>query len=137
MHVFFDSAAFAKRYIQEAGTDTVLEWCERATVLSLTLIALPELISAFCRLRREGVLNETQYQEVKSAMTLDLEDASLCELTPAVLTKTVWHLEQNVPRGMDAIHIASALTMKAEIFMTSDRRQSEAATRAGLRVVFV
>ncbi len=42
-----------KRYIQEAGTDQVMEWCDKATEIGLSSVALPEIISAFCRLQRE------------------------------------------------------------------------------------
>ena len=53
MLVFFDTSAFVKRYINESGTDKVLEWCDKATGIRLSGIVLPEIISAFCRLRRE------------------------------------------------------------------------------------
>jgi predicted nucleic acid-binding protein len=52
MRVYFDSSAFAKRYIDEAGTAEVLAWCERASELAISVIAVPELISAFCRPQR-------------------------------------------------------------------------------------
>ena len=42
-------------------------------------------------------------------------------------------LEGNVLRGMDAIHIGSALALKADLFVSSDRRQLDAAARSGLR----
>ena len=47
MRVFFDSSAFAKRYVDEVGTPEVLIWCDRANELLLSVIALPELVSAF------------------------------------------------------------------------------------------
>lgn len=51
MRVFFDSSAFAKRYVREEGSELVLYWCDQATELCLYGIALPEIISAFCRLQ--------------------------------------------------------------------------------------
>ncbi len=74
MRVYFDSSAFAKRYIDETGTETVLAWCERASELALSVIAVPELISAFCRLQREGRLTDAQYQIIKRALMLDIAD---------------------------------------------------------------
>ena len=52
MLVFFDTSAFVKRYIRESGTDQVLAWCDKATEIGLASIVLPEIISAYCRLRR-------------------------------------------------------------------------------------
>ncbi|MEI8373523.1 MAG: type II toxin-antitoxin system VapC family toxin [Planctomycetota bacterium] len=137
MRVFFDTSAFVKRYISEAGTDVVLEWCDRATEIGLSGIALPEIISAFCRLCREGRITDTQYRQLKSLLLTDIEDAVVCDLTPAVLGEAVSCLETNVLRGMDAIHIGSAVALKADVFVSADARQSEAAARAGLRIVAV
>ena len=134
MRVFFDSSAFVKRYVSEAGTDAVLDWCDRATEIGLSGIALPEIISAFCRLRREDKITDTQYRQLKSLLLSDIEDAALCDLSPAVLGQAVSSLETNVLRGMDAIHIGSAVALKADVFVSADKRQQEAAVRAGLRV---
>ena len=134
MRVFFDSSAFVKRYVSETGTDVVLEWCDRASEIGLSGIALPEIISAFCRLRRETRITDTQYRTLKSLLLADIEDAAVCDLTPAVLGNAVSCLEGSVLRGMDAIHIGSAVALKADVFVSADARQCEAAARAGLRV---
>lgn len=137
MRIFFDTSAFVKRYVSEAGTGAVLEWCDRATEIGLSGIALPEIVSAFCRLRREGKISDTQYRQLKSLLLSDIEDAAICDLTPVVLGHAVASLEANVLRGMDAIHIGSAVALQADIFVTADARQHEAAARAGLRVATV
>ena len=85
MRVFLDTSAFVKRYVSEAGTDAVLEWCDKATEIILSGIALPEIISAFCRLHREGKITDTQYRQLKSLLLADIEDVDICDLTPAVL----------------------------------------------------
>jgi predicted nucleic acid-binding protein len=137
MFVFFDTSAFVKRYVNESGTDKVMEWCDRATEIGLSGIALPEIISAFCRLQRESKITDGQYRQLKSLLMADIEDAVLCNLTPLVLSKAVLSLENNVLRGMDALHIGSAVALKADVFISSDKRQCEAADRAGLKVEWV
>ncbi|MDP2787250.1 MAG: type II toxin-antitoxin system VapC family toxin [Pseudomonadota bacterium] len=134
MRVFFDTSAFVKRYISEAGTDAVLKWCDQATEIGLSGIALPEMISAFCRLHREARITDTQYRQLKSLLLADIEDAAICDLTPVVLGLAISSLETNVLRGMDAIHIGSAVALKADVFISADKRQRDAAARAGLRV---
>ena len=135
MRVYFDSSAFAKRYIDEAGTEQVLSWCDRADELVLSVIALPELISAFCRLQREGRLNAAQYHQVKQDLMADLADALLCDTTPALLQLAVQALETSTLRGMDAIHIGAAQLCEADVFVSADARQCEAARATGLQVV--
>ena len=134
MRVFLDTSAFVKRYVSEAGTDAVLEWCDKATEIILSGIALPEIISAFCRLHREGKITDTQYRQLKSLLLADIEDVAICDLAPAVLGLAISSLEKNVPRGMDAIHIGSAVALKADIFISADQRQLDAAARMGLRI---
>lgn len=134
MRIFFDTSAFVKRYIREAGTDAVLDWCDQATEIILSGIALPEIVSAFCRLQREGNITDTQYRQLKSLLLADIEDAAICDLSPIVLAQAVSSLENNALRGMDAIHIGSAVALKADVFISADVRQLGAAAHMGLRV---
>ena len=135
MFVFFDSSAFAKRYVQEAGSDDVLSWSERASEIGLSGIALPEIISAFCRLSREKRISRKQYHSLKVSLLEDVRDAAICDLSPEVIRHSILALEKNTLRGMDAIHIGSALALHAEVFVSADQRQCHAAKLAGLRVV--
>lgn len=134
MRVFFDSSAFVKRYISESGTDSVLQWCDKATEIGLSGIALPEIISTFCRLYRDNKITDVQYRQLKSLLMADIEDAAICDLSPQVLMHAVSSLENNTLRGMDAIHIGSAIVLQADVFISSDKRQITAAIQAGLRV---
>ncbi|NTU42497.1 MAG: type II toxin-antitoxin system VapC family toxin [Nitrospirales bacterium] len=137
MRVFFDSSAFVKRYVREEGTDIVLSWCDQATELCLSGIALPEIISAFCRLLREERVSPSQYRQLKALLMADISDAAICDLTPEVIRHSIIGLEKNVLRGMDAIHLGSALALNVDVFLSSDARQCAAATQAGLKVVQV
>jgi len=137
MRVFFDSSAFVKRYVREGGTDVVLSWCDQATELCLSGIALPEIVSAFCRLLREDLVSPVQYRHLKTMLMADISDAAICDLTPEVIRQSIISLEKNVLRGMDAIHLGSALALNVDLFVSADARQCDAATQAGLRVVQV
>ena len=137
MRVFFDTSAFVKRYIAESGTDTVLDWCQRATEIGLSAIAVPELISAFCRLQRENKITSEQYRQLKTALLSDVEDIAIGDLTPMVLLHTMSSLEHNVLRAMDAIHIGSAIALECDVFVSADQRQLVAAELAGLNEVTV
>lgn len=135
MRVYFDSSAFAKRYVQEADTAEVLAWCDRADELALSAIAIPELMSAFCRLRREGRLAAAQYSAIKRDLLADIEDALICGTTAEVVQHAVWALEAHPVRGMDAIHIGAARACGAEVFVSADARQCQAAGELGFEVV--
>lgn len=137
MRIFFDSSAFAKRYIREKGTDIVLLWCDQATELCLSGIVISEIVSAFCRLQRENIISTVQYRDLKTMLMTDIGDAAICDLTPEVIRQSILALENNVLRGMDAIHLGSAIALNVDIFVSADARQCVAATQAGLKVVQV
>lgn len=137
MKVFFDSSAFVKRFVAEDGSETVIAWCDKASEIGLAGIALPEIISAFCRLRREKRITQDEYGILKAALHADIEDAQICDLGPTVVETAIASLETNILRGMDAIHIGSAIALRVDVFVSADDRQCEAARRAGLSVVAV
>ncbi len=62
MRTFFDTSAFVKRYIEEPGSERVMEIRSEAGHLVLSLICLPEMISTLNHLVREGKLSGDQYQ---------------------------------------------------------------------------
>jgi predicted nucleic acid-binding protein len=135
MRVFFDASAFAKRYVHEAGTTEVLAWCDRASELVLAVIAVPELISAFRRLLREGRVTDAQYAQLKADLRADLADAVVVDTSPQVVQKAVEALETTTLRAMDAIHVGAAVVCTADRFVSADARQCAAATHFGLEVV--
>jgi uncharacterized protein len=134
VRIFFDSSAFVKRYVREAGTDAVLDLCDRADELVLSVIAVPEIMSAFCRLRRQGKLSEADYDGLKRDLMADVVDAVLCDVAQDIVAKSIESLEGGVLRGMDAIHVGTACIARCDLFVSSDARQCEAAIRAGLAV---
>ena len=138
MRVFFDSSAFAKRYIaDERGSGEVIGWCERADEIALSVIAVPELIAAFCRLRRDARITAPQYRRLKDDFMADIADALICDTTPQVLQQAVAALERHPLRGMDAIHLGAAAACAADLFVSADRRQCAAAKASGLAVAEV
>lgn len=137
MKLVIDSSSFAKRYVREAGSDKLEELLQQASELALCVILVPELISALNRRRRENALTAKDYREAKQLLLDDVRDATILQLTPAVISRSVKLLENNALRGMDALHVACALEWKADLFVTSDKRQLEAAGSSGLRVEYV
>jgi len=66
-----------------------------------------------------------------------LRDATVLQVTPSVISRSVKLLENNGLRAMDALHVACALEWQAELFATADRRQSLAAKNAGLQTKYI
>jgi len=137
MRVFLDTSAFVKRYIEEPGTDKVVEICIEADSLVLCVICLPEMISTLNRLVRENRLSVDDYQKTRDLILSEMEDVEICYVTPHVVTQTMRCLETHALRAMDALHLGCALMVKPDLFVSSDHRQLEAARREGLKVMEV
>lgn len=134
MKIFFDSSAFAKRYILEPGSTEMDVLLSEASELGLSIISIPEIISAFCRLRREKKLTTALFNQLKKSFFSDIEDATICALTPETLNIAYELLEQNVLRTLDALHIACASIWQCHLFVSSDARQLQAAKSLHLKI---
>ena len=133
MRTFIDSSAFAKRYVDEPGSQAVDDICRNATELGLSVICIPEIVSALNRRVRERVLSPSDYAIAKRRLSEDVADSDIVNLTPAVISGATTLLEHSPLRALDALHIACALAWKAEIFVTSDEKQMTAARKVRLR----
>ena len=137
MKVFLDTSAFAKRYVAEQGSDKVMALCLKADSLVVSVICLLELVSTLSRLVREKKLAKADYRKLKGDAIADLADVSICQITPDVLASVISLLESHPLRAMDALHVACALRVEPDIFVSADHRQLSAARKAGLKIVDV
>jgi len=137
MKLMMDSSAFAKRYVKEDGSEVIDLFLQRASDLALSIILVPEILSGLNRRLREQFLSASDYRRVKRQLLEDVHDATVLQITPAVISHSVKLLEKNVLRAMDALHVACALEWQAELFVTADKRQLTAARNAGLLTEFI
>lgn len=135
MKIFFDSSSLAKRYIKERGSEKVEEALAGAAEAAVSLVGPAEIISALSSLRRQGVLSTAQYDRAKTALFEDLEDFSIREVTAPVVSLAIELLERHALRTLDAFHIAGAAEWRADLFVSSDKRQLSAAADSGLQVL--
>jgi len=134
---FFDSSAFAKRYVAETGSQAVDSLCQEATEVALSVLCVPEIISALNRRVREGLLTDREYTKAKKYFSQDIRDAVIVNLVPQVVSTCTKILEASPVRAADALQIACALEWETELFVSADKRQISAAKKAGLNAKFV
>ena len=137
MRTFFDSSAFAKRYVEEPGSEAVDSLCQEAREVALSVLCVPEIISALNRRVRDGLLTRREYAEAKQYLSQDIQDAVIINLIPQVVSTCTKILEDSPVRSADALHVACALEWKTELFVSSDKGQISAAKKAGLHTRLV
>ena len=123
MNIFFDSSALVKRYLEEPGSDKVEKLCAKADHIMVSMICLPEVVSALNRKTREGLITPHQYGVIKQRLGIEFEDFMTCPLTEQVIIWAIGFLEKFPLRAMDALHLASAFEIKADLFVSADRKQ--------------
>lgn len=137
MLTFFDSSAFAKRLVEETGSDEIEKICFESDSIALSSICFPEIISALNRRLREKNLAKKDYILIKERMIEEFESLEIINVVPEVISKAITLLEKYNLRTLDALHIASAIIWKAELFVSADKRQTLAAKKAGLKVKLI
>lgn len=135
MNLFADSSALAKRYVADEQSEEFDKLLERSANLAVSVLCLPEIISALCRRRRERFLKPAEYVTARSALEADLADTTIIQLADEVVLGAIRLLEGSPLRASDALHISSALAWRADVFVSADDRQCAAAKTAGLDVV--
>lgn len=100
----------------------------------LSLLAVPEVLTALHRLRRARALRPVLHRRLEAALLADADQAGIIDVTPAVVATAVRCLERPAVRTLDALQIASAVEGGADLFLSADRRQLLAAREMGLTV---
>ena len=135
MNLFADSSALAKRYIADERSEDFDQLLQTASGLTVSVLCIPEILSALCRRRRERALTAVQYETAKRALESDVADATVIQINDEVTLTCIRLLETNPLRSSDAIQIASALAWRSDVFVSADARQCAAAKTSGLSVV--
>ncbi len=137
MKLAVDSSSFAKRYVEEMGSAELQRFLGDASELAFSVVLVPEIISGLNRRLRERVLTVAEYRAVKKQLLDDVADATVLQITPSVVSRSVKLLESNALRAMDSLHVACAIEWRADLFVTADRKQFEAARKSGLNAEYI
>jgi len=137
LRVFLDSSALVKRYIEEPGSGRIAELMHKASEIAVSIICVPEVISACNRLVREKKITADQYKWIKKEFLLDLGEVIVIDLSNEIIGRAIQCLEKGATRSLDALHVASAVEIKSKLFVTADERQRVIARRMGLKVELI
>ena len=119
--------------MRERNTGRVEEILRDSSSLGTSVLSIPEILSALCRRRREGVLSPETYEKAKDALMEDVADTFIVPVSPEVVKRAADLLEEaHELSAVDALHVGSALEWGAQLFVSADARQIAAAARFGL-----
>ena len=139
--IYADTSFLVSLYIQDANSARAATMATKSLPIYLTPVAEHELRNAvrLCVFRRQ--ITSAQREKALFDLENDLT-AGVLHAVPLDWPKTLRHAEALGrdhtelvgARGMDLLHVASALALRAKRFVTFDDRQRQLAKLAGLDV---
>lgn len=132
----FDSSAFVKLLVDEEGSEHAARIWNEADVVVASRLALPEVSAALAAANRAGRIDDPGLETARREWRRFWAATDVIELTDPVAAEASRLAGQLVLGGADAVHLASALTLRASgpVLVTWDRRLADAATAAGVAV---
>jgi uncharacterized protein len=134
--VCFDSSAFVKLLVEEAGSDVAARLWDEADVVVASRLALPEVRAALAAAKRATRLDDASERMARHDWDEFWSATRVVELTANVAEAAAMLAGRHVLGGADAVHLASAMTMleAKPILAAWDGRLRTAALEAGLVV---
>ena len=139
MIAYVDTSALVKLYVSEVGSPEVREKVDRADSLATSLVTYVEVRAAIARRVREGDVSREAQDGLLSTLEADWEHYAGVGVSDPLCRFAAELCDRHPLRGVDALHLASALTVKARggepvLFLCFDERLRRAAQAEGLLI---
>lgn len=137
MRLYLDTSALVKLYVEEEGSASVRDAVARADLISTSRVAYVEARAAFARRRRLKEMDPRAYRRIIQDLERDWEHYPRIDVTESLVRGAAHMAERHGLRAYDAIHLASATTVKERVaesvaFACWDTHLEAAASREGL-----
>ncbi len=134
MITYVDTSALIKLLINEPGSDRAGRiWDGADSLVSVSLVEV-EARAALAAADRAGRITATQHREAKRSLMDLIGQIEIVEITAELVTVASDLAEADGLRGYDAVHLAAALLVGAEVLTTADADLAAAAARHGCGV---
>jgi predicted nucleic acid-binding protein len=144
MATYLDTGALVKLYVAERGSRRVQEIANEAASLVLCPLQLLETRTAIRAAAGRNVISREAMEKTLANLDDDLAAGCFALMVPD--WAAVWevaealsagHVAGVLARTLDLLHVAIALHLGVQAFVTGDKRQSALAREAGLPVVAI
>lgn len=135
MILYLDTTALVKVVVAEAGSDIAQRAVDDAATTATSLIAYAEARSALARTYGERGLSRLGLSQARRQLERVWRELTQVEVTADLIRRAGDLAEERSLRGMDAIHLASALALREAAGLTEvaswDKRLRRAAELEG------
>jgi predicted nucleic acid-binding protein len=140
VNLYLDTSSLLKLYLRyEQGREAVESLLGQARTVYISLVGYAEARAAMARARRDNRLDSSGYAAMRAAFERDWQHNKSIVVNEALVRLAGELAEKHFLRSLDAIHLASGLTLKRELgeavtFSAADGRLMAAASAEGLLV---
>jgi len=138
MIFYFDTSSFIKLYVEEEGSNQVRELVASADLGVSSVVLYVEMRAALARIYRSARLDTASYRKALRSFEADWSNLATVALTDPVLRLAADLAERYLLKALDAIHLASALSLSQHRPVTVsawDRPLLDAAIAQGLPII--
>jgi uncharacterized protein len=138
--LFCDTSALVKLYVQEDGSEVVMEQAEASETVAVCRIAWVEIMSAFARRAREVPQDAPALDRARRRFAADWPHCLTLELTQGVAELAGEYAEAFALRAYDSVQLAAVMTLHRETagdlrFACFDNRLTKAARVLGIGAI--
>jgi len=139
-NIYLDTSALAKWYLNEADSEEVEKYIQEHGPVTISDLTVVEMRSLLARRRREKSIDLNLEMQVFATFQEDMrKNFLLCQRLPdgiALGAVNLISVLSEIPlRTLDALHLAVAREIQAEILATADRVMATGAQALGFSVV--
>ena len=134
MRIFCDTSALAKRYVQEPGSEELMELLSSITSeIFISTLAFVEFASAMGRKLRDKEITKAKVGEAIKELENDwYEVFAKIPLEDMLAEKAATIALEYSLKGADSVHLATAQFTDAELFVASDNKLIRVAKKMGI-----
>lgn len=134
MITYIDTSVLVKLLVDEPGSARAAQLWDRAGSLVSVALVEVEARAALASAHRAGRLSGVQHRAAKRSLGALLDQLDEVEVRTELIAAASELAEQRGLRGYDAVHLAAALLVGAEVLASADADLLEAASHHGLAV---
>jgi uncharacterized protein len=134
MITYFDTSSLLKFIIKEIGSEENLNIWNFSDEKVCSQLTRTEMHSALMRKVREGSISASAMRARLNAMDKLFADVVLVDITSEVIDASCELVKEFPLKSADAIQLATALIVRADLFSSSDKRLCAAASESGIAV---
>ena len=134
MITYFDTSSLLKFIMREIGSEETRNIWRLSNEKVCSHLTRTEMHSALMRKVREGSVLVSAVPAHLGALDRLFADVTLIDITSDVIDASCELVKEFPLKSADAIHLATALMVRADLFSSSDKKLCAAASESGIAV---